>query len=362
MNRIVSSPRSKDRLLPLTTDERIMFMKCAIYGAGSLGTIMGAYLTRNGFPVELINRNVRHVEALRKNGAHITGTVDFSTPVDAITPEQMSGPYDIIFLMTKQLHNQEVVRMLEPKLAAEGVIVTLQNGIPEPGIAEIIGEDRTVGCTVEWGASMTEPGHCVLTSDPDSLSFHMGGMKGISEKKLNEVKAVLEYMCPVDIEENLIGARWSKLLINATYSGLGTVIGGTFGDVIGWRPARKLAVLCMKECIDVGHAAGVEFAPVQGKDITALFDYNSRLKRFLIEKILPVAMKKHNAIVPSMLQDILKGKPCEVDAINGVVCEWGRRYGVPTPVNDIIADVIRREQNEGLLPMKANINEFRAFL
>ena len=62
-------------------------MKCAIYGAGSLGTVLGAYLTRNGQEVELVNRNKAHVEALRKNGAHITGTVDFTTPVNAILPD-----------------------------------------------------------------------------------------------------------------------------------------------------------------------------------------------------------------------------------------------------------------------------------
>ena len=336
-------------------------MKCAIYGAGSLGTILGAYLTKNGFPIELVNRNVKHVEALQKNGAHISGTVDFTTPVNAVLPDQMKGPYDIIFLMTKQLHNPEVVTMLKPMLADDGVIVTLQNGIPEPGIAEIVGEDRTIGCTVEWGATMTEPGVCELTSDPDSLSFHMGGMKGISEESLNKVKEVLEHMCPVDIEDNLLGARWSKLLINATYSGLGTVIGGTFGDVAGWKPARKVAVKCMKECIDVARAGGVEFAPVQGKDITKLFDYNNKAKQKFAEILVPIAMKKHFGIVPSMLQDLQKGKPCEVDAINGVVCEWGKKYGVPTPVNDRIVEVIKKEQNGELKPMLANMQFFEEF-
>jgi len=336
-------------------------MKCAIYGAGSLGTILGAYLTKNGFPVELVNRNVKHVEALQKNGAHITGTVDFSTPVNAILPDQMQGPYDIIFLMTKQLHNPEVVAMLEPKLAKDGVIVTLQNGIPEPGIAEIVGAERTIGCTVEWGATMTEPGVCELTSDPDSLSFHMGGMEGISGESLEKVKKVLEYMCQVDLEDNLIGARWSKLLINATFSGLGTVIGGTFGDVAGSKPACKVAVKCMKECIDVAHAGGIEFAPVQGKDITKLFYYKNKAKQKFAEILVPIAMKKHFGIFPSMLQDLLKGKPCEVDAINGVVSEWGRKYGVPTPVNDKIVEIIKKEQNGELKPMLANIQYFEEF-
>ncbi|MBR0372903.1 MAG: 2-dehydropantoate 2-reductase [Mogibacterium sp.] len=336
-------------------------MKCAIYGAGSLGTILGAYLTKSGFPIELVNRNVRHVTALREKGAHITGTVDFTTPVNAILPDEMQGPYDIIFLMTKQLHNPEVVTMLKPMLADDGVIVTLQNGIPEPGIAEIIGEDRTIGCTVEWGATMTDPGTCVLTSDPDSLSFHMGGMPGITEDKLDRVKGVLEHMCPVDIEDNLLGARWSKLLINATFSGLGTVIGGTFGSVTEWAPARKVAVQCMKECIDVARAGGVTFAPVQGKDITKLFYYKNKVKQRIAETILPIALKKHREIVPSMLQDLQKGKPCEVDAINGVVCEWGRKYGVPTPINDRIVEVIKKEQSGELNPTLSNINYFKEF-
>ena len=81
-------------------------MKCAIYGAGSLGTVLGAYMTNGGIAVELVNRNRAHVDALREKGAHITGTVDFTAPVTAITPEEMTAPYDVIFLMTKQLHNK----------------------------------------------------------------------------------------------------------------------------------------------------------------------------------------------------------------------------------------------------------------
>ncbi len=333
-------------------------MKYAIYGAGSLGTVLGAYITKNGVPIELVNRNKAHVAAMREKGAHISGTVEMTVPVNAITPDEMSGKYDVILLMTKQLHNPEVVAFLEPFLADDGVIVTLQNGIPEPGIAEIIGANRTMGCTVEWGAMLEGPGECVLTSEPDSLSFHMGKMDGITDAQFKKVKDLLEKMCPVHFEENLIGARWSKLLINATFSGLGTVVGGCFGDVSENKDAQKVAVRCMKECIDVGHAAGAEFVPVQGKDITKLFYYTNPLKRAFAQFLLPIAMKKHRDIVPSMLQDIRNNKPCEVDAINGVVCEWGRKCGVATPVNDRIVEVIKKEQSGELKLDKANIRLF----
>ena len=333
-------------------------MRCAIYGAGSLGTVLGAYMTKNGVDVELINRNKAHVEAMKEKGAHITGTVEMTVPVKALTPDEMSGQYDVFFLMTKQLLNAEVVTFLKPFLTEDGVIVTLQNGIPEPSVAEIVGKNHTMGCVVEWGATLSAPGESTLTSEPEGLSFHMGKMEGITDEQFELVKGLLEKMCPVHFEENLLGARWSKLLINATFSGLGTVVGGLFGDVSEDREMKKIAVQCMKECIDVGHAAGEEFAPVQGKDITKLFYWKNAAKRAFGYVRLPVAMKKHRAIEPSMLQDLKKGKPCEVDAINGVVCEWGRKCGVPTPINDRIVEVVKKEQAGELKLEAKNIRLF----
>ena len=334
----------------------------AIYGAGSLGTVLGAYITKNGGKIDLINRNKAHTEALRTKGAIINGTVEMTVPVSALTPDEMSGEYDVILLLTKQLLNKEVVTFLKGHLAEDGVIVTLQNGLPEPGIAEIVGSNRTMGCVVEWGAALTSPGVCTLTSEVDSLSFHMGKMDGITDEKFNEVKDLLELMCPVHEESNLIGARWSKLLINATFSGLGTVVGGVFGDVSEVKAARKVAIRCMKECIDVGHAAGAEFAPVQGKNITALFYYKGAVKREIATMLIPIAMKKHRNIEPSMLQDLKKGKACEIDAINGVVCEWGRKCGVKTPFNDKIVEIIKKCEKGELTPCAENIKFFNELI
>jgi 2-dehydropantoate 2-reductase len=333
-------------------------IRAAIYGAGSLGTVLGAYMTKNGADVELINRNRAHVEALREKGATIKGTVNMSVPVKAIFPDEMTGKYDVILLMTKQLHNAEVVAFLKDYLTDEGVIVTLQNGIPEPLIAEIVGASHTMGCTVEWGATLSAPGECTLTSDPDSLSFHMGKMDGITDAQFDMVKSTLELMCPVHAEDNLLGARWSKLLINATFSGLGTVVGGTFGSVSENKEARRVAIRCMKECIDVGHGAGATFAPVQGKDITKLFYYKGAIKRAIGTMLIPIAMKKHRDIEPSMLQDLKHGKACEIDAINGVVCEWGKKCAIPTPINDRIVEIIKKIEKGELKATAENIKLF----
>jgi 2-dehydropantoate 2-reductase len=190
----------------------------------------------------------------------------------------------------------------------------------------------------------------------------MGKMDGITDEQFAKVTSLLELMCPVHTEENLLGARWSKLLINATFSGLGTVVGGTFGAVSENAEARKVAIRCMKECIDVGHATGVTFAPVQGKNITALFYYTNPVKRFIGELLIPIAMKKHRDIEPSMLQDIKHGKPCEIDAINGVVCDFGRKHGIATPINDKIVEIVTACQNGELTPSPENIKLFAELL
>ncbi|MBR7130252.1 MAG: NAD(P)-binding domain-containing protein, partial [Tidjanibacter sp.] len=215
-------------------------MRVAIYGAGSLGTILGAYITKAGEKIDLINRNKAHVEALQTKGAQVVGTVQFTQPVVAYTPAEMSGQYDIIFLMTKQQHNAEVVTMLKDFLAPDGVLVTLQNGLPEVQIAEILGEEHVLGCTVAWGATLQGPGVCELTSSPDALSFSLGAISAKSNKHFAKVKELLELMGTVDVEENFLGTRWSKLLINASFSGMSAVLGCTFGEAAKPRASRRI--------------------------------------------------------------------------------------------------------------------------
>lgn len=333
-------------------------MRIAIYGAGSLGTIMGAYLTKAGIPVEMINRNKKHVEALKKNGAVVTGTVSMQVPVTAYLPEEMNGTYDIIFLMTKQLDNAATVTRLKEYLGRDGIICTLQNGLPEPEIAKIVGESRVMGCTVAWGATLKEPGVSELTSEPDSLSFGLGKMDQVPEKKMEEVKEILEHMCPVEVEENFMGVRFSKLLINAAFSGMSAVLGCTFGEAAQDKRSRVCVQNLMKECMDVAEAAGIRIAPIQGKDVVRLLNYNNPVKKKISFLLIPIAIKKHAKLKASMLQDLEKGKPCEVDAINGVVCQFGKKYHVATPYNDKVVEIIHGMEVGKGKPGFENLREF----
>ncbi len=334
-------------------------MRIAIYGAGSLGTILGAYISKAGVAIELINRNKAHVAALKEKGAQVVGTVQFTQQVVAYTPEEMSGEYDIIFLMTKQQHNAKVVAMLNDYLAADGVLVTFQNGLPEVQIAALLGEERVLGCTVAWGATMQGAGVCELTSEPDALSFSLGAISQNRSKHFAKVKELLELMGTVEVEENFLGTRWSKLLINASFSGMSAVLGCTFGEAAKPRESRRVVQALIKECIDVCQAGGIRIEPVQGKDIVKLLNYTNPVKKALSYLIIPIAIRKHAKLKASMLQDLEKGKLTEVDAINGAVSAYGRQVGCPTPMNDCVVQIIHDIEQGKLKPGFDNLRYFK---
>lgn len=334
-------------------------MRIAIYGAGSLGTILGAYISKAGVSIDLINRNKSHIEALKTQGAQVVGTVQFIQSVVAYTPEEMSGQYDILFLMTKQQHNAEVATRLKDFLAPDGVLVTFQNGLPEVLLASILGEERVLGCTVAWGATMQSAGVCELTSEPDALSFSLGAISPNRSKHFDRVKELLEYMGKVDIEDNFLGTRWSKLLINASFSGMSAVLGCTFGEAAKPRASRRIVQALIKECIDVCQTDGIRIEPVQGKDIVKLLNYTNPIKKTFSFFIIPIAIRKHAKLKASMLQDIEKGKLTEVDAINGAVSDYGRQVGCPTPMNDRVVDIIHRIEQGELSPSFDNLKYFK---
>lgn len=333
-------------------------MRIAIYGAGSLGTILGAYLAKNKVAADLITRNEDHVAALQDKGARIEGKVSFTVPVQAIVPSKMEGEYDLIFLLTKQLENHSVALFLKDHLASDGMLCTMQNGLPEPGLAEVLGKDRVAGCTIGWGATYKSPGIVELTSETDSLTFDIGMVENHNQEALETIARVLRNMGSVTIDQYFLGSRWSKLLINTAFSGMGTVVGGTYGAVIDNKEARALVQKIMKECIDTADAANIAIAPIQGKDVVKLFDYSGAIKKWFSFHLIPFAMRKHRTIKPSMLQDIEKGKPCEVDSINGVLSEQARKVGVPTPVNDRVIDLIHRIESKELQAEMKNLELF----
>lgn len=336
-------------------------MRVAIYGAGAMGTVLGAYIAKNGGSVDLITRNRSHVEALKSGGAHISGTVDFTVPVHALLPEEMKGGYDIIFLMTKQRHNAEILQFLLPHLKENGIVCTTQNGLPEPSVAAVVGENRCCGCAVSWGATFIGGGEAALTTRPDGLEFALGTLYSNAEK-LPPVAQALSLMGKVSTEKNFLGARWTKLAINCAFSGISAISGLTYGDICDDRYARRAAQAILNECFNVAKACGIRLGKIQGHDVARLICYRTAAKRRISYALIPVAMKKHRQLVSGMYYDLKAGRVCEADLVNGVISAYGARVCAPSTLNDLVQKIAHEiERGERPLSPK-NIAEFKKYV
>lgn len=333
-----------------------MINKIAIMGCGSLGTILGAFLNKGGLDVMMVDAYEEHVKTLNEKGAQVVQGVEMTVPVKACTPDQMEGTYDLFIYMAKQTFNETAIPQMVEHCGPDTIICTCQNGIPELAVAKYYPEEKIMGCTVGWPATFLRPGVSALTCKPEDavFEFHLGRLKGGIDDKVKEVQAILDKMCTgrVHLTENLMADRWSKVLINSTFSGMSTVINGTFGEAIFNEKNAKCVVRIGRECVNVCNAKGITLPKIFGvnfQELYAFTDEEGQQKAIeVIKKVLG-----NNPGKASMLQDLEKGRKCEIRFINGVVSEAGKELGVETPYCDAVIDIVSKVE-AGEIPLQNN--------
>lgn len=320
-------------------------MRTAILGAGALGIIIGARMTANGKQVDLIDSFKENVDALNANGATVTGNLNLHQAVKALTPEQMTGMYDLVFVLTKQTANEIALPKLLPFLHKDSIVCTLQNGVPEESVATYVGKERTIGGAVGFGATWLRPGVSELTSTMEAVekyAFEIGEIDGALRPRLEKVKEILGAAGGTTILTNLMGIRYTKLLMNATFSGMSAALNGTFSEVL----ANPTAMVCVAhiadEVIKVCRGLGYSMVEMQGVDFGFL-ELNSKADIPAKMDFYKKVWGRHNNKA-SMLQDLEKGQKTEIEFINGVVCRGGRRCGIPTPFNDKVVELVKEAE------------------
>jgi len=326
-----------------------------------MGTVLGAYLTANGCPVDMVDNYQAHVDALNEKGAHIVGMVDKTIPVRSMTPEQMEGIYDLVFLFTKQTANDQVLPALLPHLGPDSTVCTLQNGVPEPYVASYVGKERTVGGTVLWGATFIGPGVSELTQNIEKNDhlFEIGEMDGSIGPRIQKVAEVLGYMGrPAKITDQLMASRWGKLINNACMSGMSAACGSTFGEVLADPKACACLSYLGREVKLCCEAAGYRLPLLLNEQSPDSFTLANQAVYQENQKMFQVMYQDMHTAKASMLQDLEKGKKTEVTMINGFVCLTGEKYGIPTPFNRKVVEIV--EQIEaGSLPLSMeNLRHF----
>lgn len=306
--------------------------------------IIGALAAKGGEDIVLVDVNEPHVKALNENGARITGHMDVTVSVKAIVPGEMEGIYDLIIYLVKTTYDDEALPEILPFIGDEGVVITLQNGVPEEKVASAVGRKRTLGGAIGWGAKLIEPGVSELTSETEAMTYDIGELDGAETDRVKAVKAVLDKAGQATVTDNLVGVRWTKLLANVSFSGLGAALDCTYGDILDDEKALIAAVSIIVETIKTAGALGIEMEPLQGVQPGILLDVIKENEENALNAVRTV-WGRHRDQVPSMLQDLRKGLPCEVETLNGYLSARSAEVGVPTPVNDKVAEIIRGMQD-----------------
>ena len=308
-----------------------------VVGAGAIGGVTAAMMSDAGVRVAVLDANDEHVARMREPGLLVDDLGEEKrVRLDAhSSPDTLEGPFDFALVTLKAPHLESALTPLREKELV-GCFVSLGNGLVQERIAGIVGEGRMIWGVVEWGSTNLGPGHLARTTRGP---FIVGEPDGSVKDRTRRLAYALATVDGASITQNIRGQVWSKLLVNSAFSGLGAVSGLLYEEVVADPAGKEAALALWREGYDVGMAQGLELEVVLGVPAEALV-VRSQGDRSRVDEALAVAVNQAGATKASMLQDLERGLKTEVDVINGAVVEKGREYGIETPLNARVVELM----------------------
>ncbi|HET7272160.1 MAG TPA: ketopantoate reductase family protein [Rubrobacter sp.] len=308
-----------------------------VVGAGAIGGVTAAKMTGGVRRVTVLDANREHVERMRDPGLLLDDVgeekrVQLDARADSA---EIEDPFDFALVTLKAPYLEAALGPLVERGLTQ-TFVSLGNGLVQDRIAAIVGNDNLVVGTVEWGATNLGAGHLAQTT---RAPFVIGEPDGETRERTRLLANILETVADVRITENISGQVWSKLLVNSAFSGLGAVSGLLYREVVADPDGREAALAVWREGYDVGMAQGITLDEVLGVPAESLV-VRGQEDRQRADEALEVAIGHAGATKASMLQDLERGAKTEVDVINGGVVERGREYGVETPLNAHVVELM----------------------
>ncbi len=332
-------------------------MPVTIWGSGAIGGTLGAHMVRAGQDVIFVDRDADHVAAMRARGLRIEGFAGtFTTPpLAAYTPEEVPGPLGAVVLACKAMATEPACRQIAPLLAADGYVVSLQNGLNEPVIAAVVGAERTVAAFVNFSSDYLKPG---VIAYGGTGTLAVGEMDGRITPRVEDLVARFRTQLPEALaSDNVIGYLWSKMGYGCMLFGTALADASMADAVDRYRVA--LAGLG-REPLAVAARLGVRPLPFDGWDPEPIMSGDpARLNASLDE--LTARMRTNLKVKSGIWRDLaVRHRRTEVDYQVMVVVAEGRRLGVPTPLCAACGRMIK-EIEDGRRQMSwGNLDELAA--
>ena len=295
----------------------VPLLRIAVMGAGAVGCYYGALLARAGHAVSLIGRQA-HVQAVQQHGLRLqTASLDVHVPMQASTEASAVQGADVVLFCVKSTDTEAAARAIQPWLASGALVLTLQNGVDNDERVRAVLDRRTpvAAAVVYVATAMAGPGH---------VQHHGRGELVIAPSPRSEAVAAQFGAAgiPMQISDNVRGALWAKLVLNCAYNALSALSQQPYGQLVQAPGVTDVIADTVAECLAVAKADGVA---IPG-DIDAAV------------RGIPATMPGQHS---STAQDLARGKPTEIDHLNGYVVQCGEALGVPTPLNRALQVLVK---------------------
>ncbi len=338
--------------------------RIAIMGAGAVGSYIGAFLSREGHDVTLIDMWGSHVDAMNENGLRVSGSQEcFTVPVKAVhiaASQAIKQPFDTAFLTMKSYDTEWATHFIKQFISSTGVVVSAQNCMNDDLIASIVGHQREVGCVMSGiTVALWEPGHVNRGGRPGRDRghdvFRVGELHGRITPRVEALTELLGTIDGARSTSNIWGERWSKLTSNAASNPVTAMTGLGSSAAAASPKARWLQTHIAKESVQVGQAIGYEIEPISGvsPETWANADQGDVFEEL---ETLFQAKGRGRDWKSSMAQDVAKGRRTEIDWMNGLVVDQGLKAGIPTPVNSATVVLVKRIDAGSLTPDPSNLD------
>ena len=290
-------------------------MQVAVVGAGAVGCYYGGLLLKAGHDVTFIGRQP-HVDAINAHGLLLdTKTFNGHLPAKAATDTTALAAPDLVLVCVKSADTEAAGGSLAGHLRGETSVLSLQNGVDNaPRLAAVTGH-AIIPVVVYVGSEMAGPGH---------VRHHGGGNLAIGPSAASEALAQTFQAAGIGITiaDDIEVTLWSKLVINCAFNALSAVAGISYGPMLEVSGTRDVVTRTVQEAISVAHACGVS------------------IPDDLLAHILniPTIMPEQKS---STAQDLARGKPSEIDFLNGYVVRKGAEFGIATPTNHALQVMVK---------------------
>lgn len=340
--------------------------KLLIIGAGAIASYLGAFLARAGHDVTLVDAWAEQIDTIRRQGIAVTGPHEpFTANPNAVhlhEAQRLPRDFSIAFVTLKVYDTAWATQFALRHLAPDGYVVSAQNCWPDPIVAGVAGVERAVGLVMSRiGVAVWQPGQVERGMQKGSNTghnvFRAGEHDGRITPRIQELAAMLAVIDGAQVTDNLWGERWAKLCANAMSNPV-QALSGLGADEIGSRnDGRTLTIHLAAESARVGLALGYRVPSFAGQAAERWADAARPETWQALDALLTPATPNPRSLRASMAQDVVKGRPTEIDEMNGYVVAQGKTCGVPTPVSAAIVEVVHEVEQSSRRPSPGNIEE-----